>query len=161
MCAEVTDLPASHAHTRAVHVKLIGSAKEQACAVAPGGDAEGRAPAQVSEGLNDTAESFLAAIERGEAEIAPSSLYAAAAVLEGVAFINGSPQNTFVPGLIDLAVQKGAYILELLLSRCALRRLRACAGSGSVSRHSHLRQPYQNCNIHTAHASLRRLHNLD
>ncbi|KAK9841057.1 hypothetical protein WJX81_008351 [Elliptochloris bilobata] len=65
---------------------------------------------QVSEGLNDTAESFLAAIERGEPEIAPSSLYAAAAVLEGVAFINGSPQNTFVPGLIELALQKGVLI---------------------------------------------------
>ena len=31
---------------------------------------------QVREGLNDTADSFLAAIERGEAEVAPSSLYA-------------------------------------------------------------------------------------
>ncbi len=49
----------------------------------------------------------MAAVARGEAEVAPSSLYAAAAVLEGVAFINGSPQNTFVPGLIELAVERG------------------------------------------------------
>lgn len=63
---------------------------------------------QVAEGLNDTAENFLAAIERNEREVAPSSIYAAAAILEGVPFINGSPQNTFVPGLIELAVQKGA-----------------------------------------------------
>ena len=75
---------------------------------------KGHTCAQVSEGLNDAAENFLAAIEHGEAEIAPSSLYAAAAVLEGVAFINGSPQNTFVPGLIDLAVQKGAYLQQQL-----------------------------------------------
>ncbi len=61
----------------------------------------------MSGGLNDTADSFLAAIARGEAEVAPSSLYAAAALLEGVAFINGSPQNTFVPGLIELAVERG------------------------------------------------------
>ncbi|EIE19377.1 myo-inositol-1-phosphate synthase, partial [Coccomyxa subellipsoidea C-169] len=64
----------------------------------------------VAEGLNDTAENFLAAIERDESEIAPSSIYAAAAILEGVPFINGSPQNTFVPGLIELAVQKGVLI---------------------------------------------------
>ncbi|BDA43685.1 Inositol-3-phosphate synthase [Coccomyxa sp. Obi] len=64
----------------------------------------------VAEGLNDTAENFLASIEKDESEIAPSSIYAAAAILEGVPFINGSPQNTFVPGLIDLAVQKGVLI---------------------------------------------------
>ena len=65
---------------------------------------------QVVEGVNDTANNFLAAIERDEAELAPSSLYAAACVQEGIPFINGSPQNTFVPGLIDLAVQKGVLI---------------------------------------------------
>ena len=67
-------------------------------------------PKQVAEGLNDTAESFLAAIANNESEVAPSSIYAAAAVLEGVPFINGSPQNTFVPGLIELAVQRGASL---------------------------------------------------
>ena len=61
---------------------------------------------QVVEGVNDTAENFLSAIERNEPEIAPSSLYGAACVQEGVAFINGAPQNTFVPGLIDLAVKR-------------------------------------------------------
>jgi len=68
----------------------------------------GRILGQVAEGLNDTAENFLAAIERNESEVAPSSIYAAAAILEGVPFINGAPQNTFVPGLIELAIQKGA-----------------------------------------------------
>ena len=52
----------------------------------------------VSEGLNDTAETLMASIERNEAEVSPSTIYAAACVLEGVPFINGSPQNTFVPG---------------------------------------------------------------
>ena len=43
-------------------------------------------------------------------EVSPSTLYATACVLEGVPFINGSPQNTFVPGLIDLAVQHNVLI---------------------------------------------------
>lgn len=64
---------------------------------------------EVAEGLNDTTEAFLSSIESDESEIAPSSIYAAAAILEGAPFINGSPQNTFVPGLIDLAVEKGGH----------------------------------------------------
>ena len=61
----------------------------------------------MAEGLNDTADNFLASIAADEPEVAPSSIYAAASILEGVPFINGSPQNTFVPGLIELAVQRG------------------------------------------------------
>ena len=49
---------------------------------------------------------------RAAAEVSPSTLYAAACVLEGVPFINGSPQNTFVPGLIDLAVEHNVLIGE-------------------------------------------------
>ncbi|CAL5221198.1 g3346 [Coccomyxa viridis] len=64
----------------------------------------------VAEGLNDTAETFLASIDNDESEIAPSSIFAAASILEGVPFINGSPQNTFVPGLIELAIQKDVLI---------------------------------------------------
>lgn len=66
--------------------------------------------AEVIEGLNDTAENLMAAIDRDEKEVSPSTLYAAACVLEGVPYINGAPQNTFVPGLIDLAVEKGVLI---------------------------------------------------
>lgn len=51
-------------------------------------------------GLNDTMESLLASLDKNEAEISPSTLYAIACVLENVPFINGSPQNTFVPGMI-------------------------------------------------------------
>ena len=56
------------------------------------------------EGLNDTAENLLQSIEKGEAEVSPSTLYAVACIKEGVPYINGAPQNTFVPGLIELAV---------------------------------------------------------
>ncbi|KAL4367571.1 hypothetical protein GQ457_05G014980 [Hibiscus cannabinus] len=61
-------------------------------------------------GLNDTLESLLASLEKNESEISPSTLYAIACVLENVPFINGSPQNTFVPGLIDLAIQRKCLI---------------------------------------------------
>ncbi|OQR80268.1 inositol-3-phosphate synthase 1-A-like [Tropilaelaps mercedesae] len=60
--------------------------------------------------LNDTASNLLASIERNEDEISPSTLYAVACVLEGVTYINGSPQNTFVPGLIELAQKHNVLI---------------------------------------------------
>lgn len=66
--------------------------------------------AQVQEGLNDTAETLLASIKDGEPEISPSTLYAVAAINEGCPFINGSPQNTFVPGLIDYALENNVMI---------------------------------------------------
>jgi myo-inositol-1-phosphate synthase len=47
----------------------------------------------------------LEAIKRNEDEISPSNLYAVASILEGCPYINGSPQNTFVPGLIELATR--------------------------------------------------------
>jgi myo-inositol-1-phosphate synthase len=43
------------------------------------------------------------AIEKSHPEVSPSTVYAAATLLEGCSFINGSPQNTLVPGIIDLA----------------------------------------------------------
>lgn len=33
-----------------------------------------------------------------------------ASILEGCAYINGSPQNTFVPGAVELAVERGVFI---------------------------------------------------
>uniref|UniRef100_A0A8C3A2S6 inositol-3-phosphate synthase n=1 Tax=Cyclopterus lumpus TaxID=8103 RepID=A0A8C3A2S6_CYCLU len=60
-------------------------------------------------GVNDKAENLLAAIQDG-ADVSPSTLFAVASILEGCAYINGSPQNTFVPGAIELAVQKGVFI---------------------------------------------------
>lgn len=49
-------------------------------------------------GLNDTLENLFASLDRNESEISPSTLYALACIMENVPFINGSPQNTFVPG---------------------------------------------------------------
>jgi myo-inositol-1-phosphate synthase len=50
------------------------------------------------------------AIENGHDEVAPSTVFAVACILEGVPFINGSPQNTFVPGAIELAEKHGSFI---------------------------------------------------
>lgn len=61
-------------------------------------------------GVNDTAENLLEAIKTGHLEVAPSTVFAVASILEGVPFINGSPQNTFVPGALDLAEKRGAFI---------------------------------------------------
>jgi myo-inositol-1-phosphate synthase len=66
--------------------------------------------AAVVEGVNDTADALLASIDRDEAEVSPSTLYATACVLEGVPYVNGAPQNTFVPGLVELAVARGVLI---------------------------------------------------
>src|ERR1700716_3637916 len=66
--------------------------------------------ADLLDGVNDTAENLLKAIENGHEEVAPSTVFAVACILEGVPFINGSPQNTFVPGAIDLAEKHGSFI---------------------------------------------------
>uniref|UniRef100_A0A673H7N5 inositol-3-phosphate synthase n=1 Tax=Sinocyclocheilus rhinocerous TaxID=307959 RepID=A0A673H7N5_9TELE len=60
-------------------------------------------------GVNDTAENLLNSIQMGR-EVSPSTMFAVASVLEGCAYINGSPQNTFVPGAVDLALQRGVFI---------------------------------------------------
>jgi myo-inositol-1-phosphate synthase len=66
--------------------------------------------AAIEEGLNDTAENVLASIERGEDEISPSTVFAVASILEGCTYINGSPQNTFVPGVVELAERENVFI---------------------------------------------------
>lgn len=50
------------------------------------------------------------AVESGHEEVSPSTVFAIACVLEKAPFINGSPQNTFVPGAIELAEKHGAFI---------------------------------------------------
>lgn len=62
------------------------------------------------DGIHDTADGLLAAIKRNESELAPSLLYAVAAILEKCTYINGSPQNTFVPGLLELAEREGVFV---------------------------------------------------
>ena len=50
------------------------------------------------------------AIEAGHEEISPSTIFSVACTLENTPFINGSPQNTFVPGAIELAEKTGSFI---------------------------------------------------
>lgn len=67
----------------------------------------------VTQGVHDTADNLLAALAAGgekAAEISPSTCYAIASILEGCAFINGAPQNTNVPGLIDLARRNKVFV---------------------------------------------------
>merc|ERR1719267_189848 len=66
--------------------------------------------AGIREGLNDTWANLEASIKNDESEISPSTLMCVASALEGCAYINGSPQNTFVPGVIELAIDKNVFI---------------------------------------------------
>jgi myo-inositol-1-phosphate synthase len=61
-------------------------------------------------GVNDTADALLKAIQESHSEVSPSTLFAVAAILEGEPFVNGAPQNTFVPGAIELAERHKAFI---------------------------------------------------
>lgn len=61
-------------------------------------------------GVNDTADNLLAAIKASHSEVSPSTLFAVAAILEGEPFVNGAPQNTFVPGVIGLAERHRSFI---------------------------------------------------
>ena len=58
---------------------------------------------EIITGVHDTARNLLDAINRGHTEIAPSQIFAVASILEGCAFVNGSPQNTFCPAIIEMA----------------------------------------------------------
>ncbi|KAJ2587180.1 Myo-inositol-1-phosphate synthase [Coemansia sp. RSA 1797] len=66
--------------------------------------------ADVAVGLNDTADNLLQSIANGHSEVSPSTLFAVASILEGAPFINGSPQNTLVPGVIELAEREHTFV---------------------------------------------------
>ena len=58
-----------------------------------------------------TIEQFEKAMERNDEAIAPSMLYAYAAIMEGVAFCNGAPNLTCdIPALLQLADQKSVAV---------------------------------------------------
>lgn len=65
---------------------------------------------KVTVGVHDTADNLMAAIKNNVDELSPSILYGVASILEGCTYINGSPQNTFVSGLIELAEREGVFI---------------------------------------------------
>jgi myo-inositol-1-phosphate synthase len=60
--------------------------------------------------VNDTADNLIKSIESGHEEVSPSTVFAVASILENAPFINGSPQNTFVPGAIEFAEKHNAFI---------------------------------------------------
>merc|ERR1719297_158204 len=64
------------------------------------------------DGVNDTADHLLASLqdEAQATEISPSQLFAIACILEKTPFVNGAPQNTFVKGVVDLAVRHKSLI---------------------------------------------------
>merc|ERR1712023_578647 len=66
--------------------------------------------ASLQSGVNDTADNVLQAIQDNEPEIAPSTIFAVASILEGCMYINGSPQNTFTPGVVELAEKHNVMI---------------------------------------------------
>lgn len=64
----------------------------------------------VAPGLNDTADNLLQSIRNNESEVSPSTIFCVASILEKTTYINGSPQNTFVPGVVDMAQRYGVFI---------------------------------------------------
>lgn len=66
--------------------------------------------ADVQPGLNTTSQELIASLEANHSEVSPSTIFAMASIAEGCTYINGSPQNTFVPGLIQLAEEKNVFI---------------------------------------------------
>ncbi|KAK5050975.1 Inositol-3-phosphate synthase 1 [Exophiala bonariae] len=66
--------------------------------------------ADIIPGVNDTADNLIEAIKQGHEEVSPSTVFSVACTLENTPFINGSPQNTFVPGAIQLAEKHNTFI---------------------------------------------------
>lgn len=64
----------------------------------------------VKPGLNMTMSELETSLKNNESEISPSTIFAMASIMEGCIYINGSPQNTFVPGVIEMAEHYGAFI---------------------------------------------------
>lgn len=64
-----------------------------------------------NENLHGSAEGLMRAIEKNEAEISPSTIFAMATILEGCSYINGSPQNSLLPGVIELAKKQDVFVV--------------------------------------------------
>ena len=53
--------------------------------------------------IHGTTENLMKAVEQSHPEVSASTIFALATIMEGCSYINGSPQNTLVPGVIELA----------------------------------------------------------
>ena len=65
---------------------------------------------KIIQGINDTSQNLLEAIKNNHAEIAPSTIFAVASILEGAIFINGSPQNTLTDAVLELSKTHHAFV---------------------------------------------------
>jgi len=65
---------------------------------------------EVTAGVHDSKSNLMQAIRDGHFEVSPSTVFAVASILEGCSYINGSPQNTIVPGVIELAREHGVFV---------------------------------------------------
>lgn len=66
---------------------------------------------EVNPDYHDSAAGILKAINEDRRDlISPSMLYAVASMSEGCTYLNGSPQNTFVSGILEMAADSGAYV---------------------------------------------------
>ncbi|CAO1420597.1 unnamed protein product [Diamesa tonsa] len=65
---------------------------------------------EIKVGLNTTMAEIEQSLKENKSEISPSTIFAMACILEGCIYINGSPQNTFVPGVLEMAEYHHAYI---------------------------------------------------
>jgi len=66
--------------------------------------------AEVRAGLNMTHDELMKSLKENNSEISPSTIFAMASIAEGCTYINGSPQNTFVPGVIEMAEKYKTFI---------------------------------------------------
>lgn len=64
----------------------------------------------VIDGVHDTPDNLFKAIKEGHSEVSPSTIFAAASILENCSYINGSPQNTLVPAIVELANQHRVFV---------------------------------------------------
>ncbi|XP_068618145.1 inositol-3-phosphate synthase [Battus philenor] len=65
---------------------------------------------EVRAGIHDTSENLERALRNNDSEISPSTIFALAAVDEGCCYINGSPQNTIVEGVVERAEKMGVFV---------------------------------------------------
>ncbi|XP_045537147.1 inositol-3-phosphate synthase [Papilio machaon] len=65
---------------------------------------------EVRAGVHDTSDNLERALRNNDTEISPSTIFAMAAIDEGCCYINGSPQNTLVSGVVERAERAGVFV---------------------------------------------------
>ncbi|XP_052743422.1 inositol-3-phosphate synthase [Bicyclus anynana] len=65
---------------------------------------------EVVSGVHDSSDNLEKALRQNNSEISPSTIFALAAIDEGCCYINGSPQNTIVQGVVERAEKNGVFV---------------------------------------------------